>query len=85
MYNKEIRLGMTKEMVKDMLGEDIDFYRVSTWNDWGDKVEAWEYDYKYGINKRQMRTLNDGIKNNDKEAFVSAMVIGAFRKKPWAG
>lgn len=78
MYNKEIRLGMTKEMVKDMLGEDIDFYRVSTWNDWGDKVEAWEYDYKYGINKRQMRTLNDGIKNNDKEAFVSAMVIGAL-------
>lgn len=78
MYNKEIRLGMTKEMVKDMLGDDIDFYRVSTWNDWGDKVEAWEYDYKYGINKRQMRTLNDGIKNNDKEAFVSAMVIGAL-------
>jgi len=78
MYNKEIRLGMTKEMVRDMLGEDIDFYRVSTWNDWGDKVEAWEYDYKYGINKRQRRTLNDGIKNNDKEAFVSAMVIGAL-------
>lgn len=78
MYNKEIRLGMTKEMVKDMLGEDIDFYRVSTWNDWGDKVETWEYDYDYGINKRQMRTINEGIKNNDKEAFVSAMVIGAL-------
>lgn len=77
MYNNEIRVGMTKEMVKDMLGEGIDFYRISTWNDWGDKVEAWEYDYYYGINKRQMRTFDEGVKNNNvKEAYVSAVLIG---------
>lgn len=81
MYNNEIRVGMTKEMVKDMLGKDIDFYRISTWNDWGDKVEAWEYDYYYGINKRQMRTFDEGVKNNNvKEAYVSAVLIGELGK-----
>lgn len=71
--NGVIETGMTKEMCALVLSKVVgmEFYRVSSWTNFsGDKMETWQFDYDYGIEKENQKILKEGIENNDKNAFL---------------
>ena len=49
----------------------MEFYRVSSWTNYaGERMETWEFDYDYGIEKENQQRLKKGIENNDKNALL---------------
>ena len=71
--NGVIETGMTKEMCELILAKTVgmEFYRVSSWTNYaGERMETWEFDYDYGIEKENQQRLKKGIENNDKNVLL---------------
>ena len=47
--NREFTVGMTKEMVREILGSEEGFYVKSVSTSWGVQVETWRFSYDSSV------------------------------------
>lgn len=67
-----IEVGMTKEMVKQVLQDDTDFYRISKWTNYaGEQMETWEFDFEYGVEKAKRQLYEATVDDKDGESLSS--------------